>query len=141
MQRHRLAGIGGRRAGHRGDVSAPQAAQPLGEIGLRLHQHAAPAGLLELPALRAALRFVGADLDEKALAQRAEKLGLEPVLDLIGKYRAHRLSSQVQSLADRFAGRARSTIAVVECPGTSSTRITSPPAASTTSWPTTPSRW
>ena len=40
MQRHRLAGIGRRRAGHRGDVSAPYFAQPLGKVGLRLHQHA-----------------------------------------------------------------------------------------------------
>ena len=92
MERHCLAGIGRRRAGHRGDVGAPQAPQPLGKVGLRLHQHAIPAGLFKLPALRAALRIVGADLDEESFAQGSEELGLESVFDLPGEYGSHRFS-------------------------------------------------
>src|SRR5579872_1431494 len=70
-------------------MRTPRQAQPLGEIGLRLDQNAGPAGLLELPALRAALRIVGADLDEKAAPRVGEEFVFEAVLKLVGKHRTH----------------------------------------------------
>ena len=55
------------------------------EIGLRLDQHAGPAGLLEMPGLRALGRMVGADLDEVAGVVAAEKLADQGLLFVVGR--------------------------------------------------------
>ena len=77
VQRQRLAGIVGRRAGDREHLGLARRHQERREIGLRLDQHAGPAGLLQMPGLRALGRMVGADLDEIARVVAAEKFADE----------------------------------------------------------------
>src|ERR1700733_5464321 len=99
MECHGRAGIGRRRAGCGDNMRAPQAAQFRGKIGLRLHEYAGPAGLLELPALRPALRLVRAHLDEETLTHRREKLRLELFFELVGKHGTHRSKSSANAFA------------------------------------------
>src|SRR5581483_9286416 len=79
MQRQAPPGVLRRRAGDGEDAGGAVGAQFGGELGLRLDQHAAPAGLLEVKGLRALARIVGADLDEIALGV-AEEGGDQPRL-------------------------------------------------------------
>ena len=65
MQRQRAPGIVGRGTRDREHLGRTHGAQLAGEIGLRLDQDAGPAGLLQMPGLRALARIVGADLDEE----------------------------------------------------------------------------
>ena len=133
VQRQRAPGILRRRAGDREHLGGAVGAQLAGKLGLRLDQHAGPAGLLQMPGLRARVRIVGADLDEIASGV-AEEGGDQPRL-MVGLWSE---ASATRSPSQRDLGaRLRSTMALVEWPGTSSIRITWPPSASTMSRPTT----
>ncbi len=136
MQRQRASGIVGRGTGDREDHGRTHGAQLVGKIGLRLDQHAGPAGLLQMPGLRALARIVGADLDEEPF-NVAEERRDQPHL-VIG--RNARQEDAFHRNQRTFGARVRSTMALVEWPGTRSIRITSPPCASTMAWPTTSSR-
>src|SRR5215208_3386596 len=122
-------------------------------MGLRLDQHAGPTALFEMPCFRVQLRIVGAHFYEVAGVLAREECLLELGFCLVGQYCApinvrrvarhcaHRFGAN-DGLAAGFGGagrRGRSTNALVEWPGTSSTSSTLPPAASTTSRPTTSS--
>src|SRR4030081_3696584 len=69
-----------RRAGDREHLGAAPARKLVGKIRLRLHQHAGPAGVLEMPSLRCLLRPVGADLDEESRSRAAEELAHQLLL-------------------------------------------------------------
>ena len=110
-------------------------AQRRREIRLRLDEHPGPALLLQMPGLRALTRIVGADLDVIAF-DISEEGGHQPRF-LVG--RKARQGRNFQPERD-FGARVRSTIELVEWPGTRSIRMISPPSASTISRPTTCSR-
>ena len=74
VERHRLAGIFWRRAGHGIDLGAPFLSQSLGEIVLRFDQDAGPTKLFKGPGLRTIPWIVGANIDEIAAERTAEKL-------------------------------------------------------------------
>jgi len=79
MQRQCASRIVRRRTGDRKDFGHALRAQFASEIGLRLDEDAGPAGLLQMPGLRALARIVGADLDEETL-DVAEERGDQPHL-------------------------------------------------------------
>src|SRR5262249_25543627 len=135
VQHHALAGSLGRGARHRVDFCAALLAQQFGQVRLRLDHDAAPAHLLEMEGLRPLLRIVRSDFDEVAGRGTLEECLLEAVLLFVRKNGRHRggiWSAHTFSLA-----RERPTISLVLWPGTKSTRMTSPPSASTSSRPTT----
>src|SRR4029079_4208476 len=105
------------------------------KIRLRLDEHTGPALLLQMPGLRTLTRIVGADLDVIA-SNISEESGHQPRF-LVG--RKARQGRNFQPERD-FGARVRSTIELVEWPGTRSIRMISPPSASTISRPTTCSR-
>src|SRR5690349_3857771 len=135
MQRQLLSGLRGGRAGDGEDLAFAFGAQPRGKIRLRLDEHAGPAPLLQMPGLRPRARIVGADLDVITF-DVSEKGGHQPHF-LVG--RKARQGRNFQPERD-FGARVRSTIELVEWPGTRSIRMISPPSASTISRPTTCSR-
>ena len=109
--------------------------QLFGELGLRLNKNAGPAGLFQMPGLRAVLGLVRADLYKKPLTARSEEFADQARLLLEWEDGAHDLLPfDNQRFMD---ARERATISLVEYPGTISTRMTSPPSASTVSRPTT----
>src|SRR5262249_26227087 len=105
------------------------------EIRLRLDEHTGPALLLQMPGLRALAWVVGADLDVIAF-DASEEGGHQPRFLVGRKARQGRIFQPERD----FGARVRSTIELVEWPGTRSIRTISPPSASTISRPTTCSR-
>ena len=135
VQRQLLPGVRRRRAGGGEHLGLAFGAQRRREIRLRLDEHAAPALLLQMPGLRALTRIVGAHLDVITF-DISEEGGHQPRF-LVG--RKARQGRNFQPERD-FGARVRSTIELVEWPGTRSIRMISPPSASTISRPTTCSR-
>ncbi len=133
MQRHCPAGIVRRRTCNRKNLGLSPASKFVRKIWLGFDENPVPTGLLEVPGLRTPLRLVGANFDEIALAL-AEECGNQPHL-MIGRNIGHGRISQRDDRA--FGSRVRSTMEVVEWPGTRSIKTTSPPSASTISRPTT----
>jgi hypothetical protein len=72
-----MPGIVGRGTSDREHLGRAHSAQLGGKVGLRFDQQAGPAGLLQVPGLRALARIVGADLDEESF-DVAEERGDQP---------------------------------------------------------------
>ena len=90
MQAHAPTCVLWRRAGNRENSSSTHAGQFLGQIGLRLDQHAPPAELLEVPGLRFLLRPVCPDLDEESRARTTEEPPHQRLLVSVEPGSAHR---------------------------------------------------
>src|SRR5262249_16764199 len=141
MQGHARAGILGRRARNGVDLGPPPRAQGRGGVGLRLDQDAVPPPLLQMERLRPPLGVVGSHVDEIPARDMIEELVLQAMLDVVRKDGAPQHVTPQPRSAFALRAAERATRLLVLCPGTVSTRMTSPPSPSTTSRPTTWSGW
>src|SRR4249920_4047275 len=124
MKRQFASGIFGRRAGKSENFGITSGTQFGRKIGQRFDQDTSPSGLLQQPCLRAFARIVGADFDKIAF-DTAKECSDQPHLmigDLASQERFFHRDERV------FDARVRSTIDVVEWPGTTSIKTISPPS-------------
>jgi hypothetical protein len=91
MEGQHAAGILRRRARNGEDFGLAHLPEFFRKIGLRLDQNAGPAGLFQMPGLRAVMWIVGADLDEKTARMITKEIADELPFPLIDGVRAHAL--------------------------------------------------
>src|SRR5215210_214896 len=103
MQRQHAAGILRRRARHGKHSGFPSLPKFFRKIGLRLDQNPRPAGLFQMPGLRAVIWIVGADLYKKTARLMTKEIADELPFALIDGVCAHALLAVHFLLSSRTA--------------------------------------